>query len=136
MSDIERPLKEEAEYAEAYKDEPLRGGTSIVRRGQKSKVYTLRLTESEYARLEIVAEKVGLPPSTLVRTWIAEHLAAEDPEHVDFQAMASTLEAISIRLAAVSARERLAQLSTLEEVAKANGVELGDPDMSLLDDVH
>ncbi|MFT3944454.1 MAG: hypothetical protein QM705_11640 [Ancrocorticia sp.] len=136
MSDIERLLKEEAEYAEAHKDEPLRGGTSIIRRGQKSKVYTLRLTESEYARLEIVAEKVGLPPSTLVRTWIAERLAAEDPERADFQAMASTLEAISIRLAAVSARERLARLSTLEEVAEANGVELGDPDMSLLDDVQ
>lgn len=108
MSDVERLLKEEAEYAEAHKDEPLRGGTSIVRGGQKSKVYTLRLTESEYARLEIVAEKVGLPPSTLVRTWIAERLAAEDPERADFQAMASTLEAFSKRLAAVSAREQLA----------------------------
>lgn len=101
MSDIERLLKEEAEYAEMHKDEPLRGGTSIVRHGQKSKVYTLRLSESEYARLEIVAEKVGLPPSTLVRTWIAERLAAEDPERADFQAMASTLEAFSKRLAAV-----------------------------------
>ena len=98
---IEQLLDEEAEASETNMDAPLRVGTTITRGNQKSKVYSLRLTESEYASLEEVAKRVGMAPSALARSWIVEKLAAEDAESTDFQLMASALEAFSKRLAAV-----------------------------------
>ena len=43
----------------------------------RSRVYTVRLSESEYQELNRVAEAAHLPPSTLVRSWILDKLAQE-----------------------------------------------------------
>ena len=82
-------------------DAPLRVGTAITRGNQKSKVYSLRLAESEYASLEEATRRIGTAPSALARTWIVERLGSEGAESADFQLMPSTLDAFSKRLAAV-----------------------------------
>ncbi|MEJ1089627.1 hypothetical protein WDU99_15020 [Microbacterium sp. Mu-80] len=92
-------LQAEAEAAEANPDAPAAAGTVITRRNQASRVYSIRLSESEIASLEAAAEKAGLPAATLARTWIAERLASDDP--TDVHAIADALAAFSRRLAAL-----------------------------------
>ncbi|MDJ1372471.1 hypothetical protein [Gulosibacter molinativorax] len=97
---IEDQLRDEAEYAEQHIDAPLRDGTTITHRGQRSRVFSIRLGESEYTALEAAAEKAGLPASTLARTWITTRLAAED-ENADAHDIADALATFSRRLAAM-----------------------------------
>ena len=78
MKDIEGFLKEEAEYAEAHMDAPEKPGTLALRPGlAKGKVFSIRLSEAEVAALEKTAGEVGVPASTLARSWITERLAAK-----------------------------------------------------------
>ena len=51
--------------------------TASPTRPNRSKVYSVRLSADEQARIEAVAEARHLPASTLVRSWILERLAAE-----------------------------------------------------------
>lgn len=92
-------LQTEAEAAEANPDAPAAPGTTITRRNQTSRVYSIRLTESEIASLEAAAEKAGLPAATLARTWISERLADDDA--TDVHAIADALATFSRRLAAM-----------------------------------
>lgn len=92
-------LRLESEAVEANPDAPVKPGTVITRHGQRSRVYSIRLAESEIAALEAAAERVGLPASTLARTWIAERLASDDTG--DIHAIADALAAFSRRLAAL-----------------------------------
>jgi len=93
-------LQAEAEHAETHADAPLRDGTTITHRGQRSRVFSIRLAESEIEALEAAAEKTGLPASTLARTWIATRLAAND-DTTDVHAIADALATFSRRLAAL-----------------------------------
>lgn len=99
-SKIADELRAEAEAAEADPDAPARPGTVITRHGQRSRVYSLRLAESEINALEAAAERAGIPASTLARTWIAERLASDD-DTADVQAIADALAAFSRRLSAL-----------------------------------
>lgn len=101
MNDLEAFLREEAEHAEANKDAPLTSKTVVTRPGgSRGRVYSIRLTDDDVTALEAAAERAGVPPSTLARTWIIERLA-EDDGSTDLRAMAETLEVISRRLAAL-----------------------------------
>ena len=46
-------------------------------RPNRSKVYSIRLSEEEQARVEQVADAKHLPASTLVRSWILDRLNQE-----------------------------------------------------------
>ena len=46
-------------------------------RPNRSKVYSIRLSEEEQARVEQVADARHLPASTLVRSWILDRLNQE-----------------------------------------------------------
>lgn len=101
MSEFERFLQEEAEHAEANKDAPITPGTRISRPGgQRARVYSVRLSESEVTALEAAAARAGMPASTLARSWITERLA-EDDGTTDLHAIADTLELLSRRLNAL-----------------------------------
>lgn len=97
---IDGILRDEAEAAEADPDAPAKPGTVITRHGQRSRVYSIRLGESEIDALEAAAERAGVPASTLARAWIAERLAA-DGHTTDVRAIADALAAFSRRLAAL-----------------------------------
>jgi len=97
LSDL---LKAEAEYAEAHKDAPLKEGTIITHRGQRSRVFSIRLSESEFTALEEASKRLGVPSSTLARQWISERLAS-DTEPTDLQGIANALAVFSKRLSAL-----------------------------------
>lgn len=98
--DIAELLRAEAEAAEANPDAPLRDGTIIERHGQRSRVFSIRLAESEMSALEAAADRAGMAASTLARTWIAERLASSGDVD-DVHAIADALATFSRRLAAL-----------------------------------
>ena len=95
--DIEQILRDEAEYAEAHKDAPLRDGTIITHKNQRSYVLSIRLSESERAGLEQVAGQVGVPASSLARQWIAEKLVSQSSP-TDVHGVADVLETMANQL--------------------------------------
>lgn len=48
-------------------------------RPNRSKVYSVRLSSAEQARVESLARQKHLPASTLVRSWILERIEKERP---------------------------------------------------------
>lgn len=98
-TDLSELLRTETEAAEANPVAPAASGTVIMRRNQTSRVYSIRLSESEFSSLEAAAEKAGLPAATLARTWISERLAGDDT--TDVHAIADALATFSRRLAAL-----------------------------------
>ena len=99
---IDKLLEAEAEYAEAHKDAPERPGTIATRPGgQRARIYSLRLSDAEYAALEAASTRAGVAASTLARTWITERLAADDGT-TDLHALADTLALVSKRLDALA----------------------------------
>lgn len=95
--DIEQILRDEAEYAEAHKDAPLRAGTIISHKNQRSYVFSIRLSESERYALDQVARQVEVAPSSLARQWIAERLVSQTPP-TDVQGVAHILELLAGQL--------------------------------------
>jgi len=73
--DLARRLREESEHT---KDAPYPAGTKVTRPNrERSRVYSIRLTEEEYAAVQQVANAAHLPPATLVRSWILSRLEQE-----------------------------------------------------------
>ncbi|WP_166982175.1 hypothetical protein [Paramicrobacterium fandaimingii] len=68
--------------------------------GTRARVYSIRLTEAEVAALEAVAERDGVPASTLARSWIVERLST-DGDVDDVRVIADALATFSQRLAAL-----------------------------------
>lgn len=62
--------------SEATREAPYPGGTRATR-PNRAKVYSVRLSEEEQARVEAAAAARHLPASTLVRSWILERLDDE-----------------------------------------------------------
>jgi hypothetical protein len=94
-AELRRLLDEEAEHAEATKDEPI-PADALARatrpnRG-KSVMFSLRLQPDELAAVQALAEDQGVPASTLVRGWIVRQLAAEHAGAADTAAMLDRLE--------------------------------------------
>jgi hypothetical protein len=94
-AELRRLLDEEAEHAEATKDEPI-PASALARatrpnRG-KSVMFSLRLNPDELAAVQALAEDQGVPASTLVRGWIVRQLAAERVGAADTDAALDRLE--------------------------------------------
>lgn len=74
---IEELLEREALASESNPDAPLKPGTTVSRGHARSKVYSVRLNQAEVEQVERLAARLGLPASTMVRSWIVERLAAD-----------------------------------------------------------
>lgn len=94
---IEQILREEAEYVENHKDAPLRDGTIITHKNQRSYVFSIRLSESERSALEKAADGAAMPPSALARQWISERLVSHSSP-TDVRGVADVLETMASQL--------------------------------------
>lgn len=86
---IEELLEREALDSESNPDAPLKPGTKVSRGHGRSQVYSVRLNQDEVEQVEQMAARLGLPASTMVRSWIVERLAADSD---------TTIEAVVRRL--------------------------------------
>jgi predicted DNA-binding protein len=86
---VEELLEREAMASESDPDAPLKPGTKVTRGHGRSKVYSVRLNQDEVEQVEQMAARLGLPASTMVRSWIVERLAADSD---------TTMEAVVRRL--------------------------------------
>jgi hypothetical protein len=102
MSDIRQVLAQEGAAAEAQPDAPTTTATVVTRGPQKARVYSVRLTEGDVARLEAAAQQAGVTPSALARDCIVTRLNELDSGAVTLASVAADLEAVSHRLAALS----------------------------------
>jgi hypothetical protein len=94
-AELRRLLDDEAEHAEATKDDPI-PASALARatrpnRG-KSVMFSLRLNPDELAAVQALADDQGVPASTLVRGWILRQLAAERVGAADADAALDRLE--------------------------------------------
>lgn len=72
---VETLLRDEAEHAEQQHNAEIGPDTTVSRPGHvRSTVYSVRLNPDEVAGLQTLADREGLPASTLVRSWIIERL--------------------------------------------------------------
>ena len=74
-SGLERRLREESERT---KDAPYPANAKFTRPNRdRSRVYSIRLSEAEYAEVQRVADAAHLPASTLVHSWMLARLEQE-----------------------------------------------------------
>lgn len=80
MSRIDDIIAEESEAAEQYDDtQPLPDHVKVSRPGlNRTKVFSLRLSDDEFAELEQAAEEANLPIRTLVRSWILDRVRGKN----------------------------------------------------------
>lgn len=89
----------EAEASEQNKDAPIRPGTKVTRGHGRSRTLQVRLNEEELQALTALAERRGVPASTLARDLLLSHLGqdADSPRSVlariraDLDALAATV---------------------------------------------
>ncbi|NLE82190.1 MAG: ribbon-helix-helix protein, CopG family [Rhodococcus sp.] len=67
MSELRDVLDQESRDSEANLDAPIPPGAKVTRGHGRSKTLQVRLNDDEYATLEDLAERRGLPLSTMVR---------------------------------------------------------------------
>lgn len=87
MSKTRKLIREELEASELSPNAPL---TSKVKKSRpnrvRSTVYSIRFNVEEVAAIQELATAVGLPASTLVRSWIVERIRSERGENDDVEA--------------------------------------------------
>jgi hypothetical protein len=94
MSDLQRLISEEAEYAERHREEPIPAAARATRRNRaKSVMFSLRLNPEELAAVQRLARDSDVPASALVRGWIVQRLEAELSTPTDTAAVVERLEA-------------------------------------------
>jgi hypothetical protein len=77
MSDLNELIDEETEASELGRDAEPTAATKVSRPNRnKSKVFSVRLSESEMAALQEIADKANLAASTLARSLIVSQLSA------------------------------------------------------------
>ena len=76
---IDRKLAEQLrEESERTKEKPYAAGAAYTRPNRdRSRVYSVRLSQAEYEAVQQVADAAHLPASTLVRSWILTRLEQE-----------------------------------------------------------
>lgn len=80
---VEELLEREALGSESNPDAPLKPGTKVSRGHGRSKVYSVRLNQDEVEQVEQMAAHLGLPASTMVRSWIVERLAEDSDTTIE-----------------------------------------------------
>jgi len=86
-SNIKKRILEEAEASEENQDVPISPDASVTRPNRaRSAVYSIRLNPDEVASVQALADDAGLPPSTLVRSWIVERVRLEQGDLGDAEA--------------------------------------------------
>ena len=94
MSDLERLIDDEAEYAELHRGDPIPADAHATRPNRvKSVMFSLRLNPDELAAVQELARERGVPASAVVRGWIVQRLAAERNAPTDTAAVVERLEA-------------------------------------------
>jgi len=94
MSDLQRLITEEAEYAEAHRDDPIPPDARATRPNRaKSVMFSLRLNPDELTAVQDLARESDIPASALVRGWIVQRLAAERSAPTDTATVVDRLEA-------------------------------------------
>lgn len=94
MSDLQRLISEEAEYAELHRDDPIPADARATRPNRaKSVMFSLRLNPDELAGVQDLARESDVPASALVRGWIVQRLEAERNTPTDTAAVVERLEA-------------------------------------------
>ncbi|MCA0295447.1 MAG: hypothetical protein LCH96_09115 [Actinobacteria bacterium] len=73
---IEELIAAEAEAAEKNPDAQIRPGSKITRGHNRVRTLQVRLNEDEFAALTSVAERLGVPASTLARDLLLRELAS------------------------------------------------------------
>lgn len=68
----------EADAAERNQDAAIKPGSKVTRGHQRAKTLQVRLNVEEFDALAQLAERRGLPVSTLARDLLLSHLAASD----------------------------------------------------------
>jgi hypothetical protein len=81
--DTARLIDDEAEHAETTRDDAYPPGVIAQRRNRaRSSVYSLRLSDDEIAEIAEIhrlARSADVPASTLVRSWITQHITNTRP---------------------------------------------------------
>jgi len=78
---IKQRVAEEAAASDANPDAPTPHGAMVSRpNGSRSTVYSIRLNPDEVEAVQALADAAGLPPSTLVRSWIIDRMRIEHGE--------------------------------------------------------
>ena len=74
-----RALREDARKLERQSEatEPYPAGTSVSRPNQPSRMFNVRLTEEQFAKLQAEARRRHLPVSTMARAWLLDRLDHE-----------------------------------------------------------
>jgi len=67
-----RTLEADAEATGPYPE-----GTQITRPNRPSRMFNVRLTDEQYAKLHDAAQRRHLPMSTMARSWLLERLDEE-----------------------------------------------------------
>lgn len=86
VADMLARAAREAEEAEARMErgEQFRPPSHRVRPPRDpAQVYSLRMPVAKLEQLRRAAEQAGVSPSTLMRTWVLERLAAENPTVIE-----------------------------------------------------
>lgn len=74
-ADTAHLIDQEAEHAEATRDDPYPPGVVAERRNRtRASVYSVRLSDDEIAAIQRLADSAGVPSSTMVRSWIISQL--------------------------------------------------------------
>ena len=95
----EKLIAAESEAAEQHPDTAIRPGSKVTRGHNRVKTLQVRLNDDEFATLTAVAERLGVPASTLARDLLLRGLASpsESPQAViarmraDLDALASSV---------------------------------------------
>lgn len=78
-----RTMEDARAETERTRDDPLpEGALSRPNRGH-SRVYSVRLSEEEHTAVKSLASEQGIPPSTLIRSWIVERLRARSDDSLE-----------------------------------------------------
>ena len=96
---IEELIAAEAAATELNQDAAIRPGSKVTRGHNRVKTLQVRLNDNEFATLTAVAERLGVPTSTLARDLLLRELASpsESPQAViarmraDLEALASSV---------------------------------------------
>lgn len=84
---IKQRIDEEAAASDENQDAPISSGAVVSRPNRaRSTVYSIRLNTEEVASVQTLADEAGLPPSTLVRSWIVERVRLEQDDVGDAEA--------------------------------------------------